>query len=183
MGEGADDAGGVFDDTITEMCIELTNGTLPYLIPTPNSANDVGFNRDRFLLNPDLTTADDLIAFKFIGTLKTVHLLLMVLNEFICLHCLIRSKLVLFMIPFMMIGILFGVSIRTKKPVAIPFASIIWKLIVGEEVSADDLEEVDVMYIKGLQSIRDNIASQFNETNFHEVSRSRSTEHSKEATM
>lgn len=68
MGEGADDAGGVFDDTITEMCIELTNGTLPYLIPTPNSTNDVGFNRDRFLLNPDLTSSEDLLAFKFIGT-------------------------------------------------------------------------------------------------------------------
>lgn len=39
MGEGADDAGGVFDDTITEMCIELTNGSLPFLIPTPNSVN------------------------------------------------------------------------------------------------------------------------------------------------
>jgi len=61
------------------------------------------------------------------------------------------------------------VSIRTKKPVAIPFAPIIWKMLVGEEVNADDLEEVDAMYIKGLQSIRDNVASQFTESNFHEV--------------
>ncbi|CAG7693965.1 unnamed protein product, partial [Allacma fusca] len=132
VGEGADDAGGVFDDTITEMCIELTKGAVPYLIPTPNSTNDVGYNRDRFLLNPELTSEEDLLAFKFIG-------------------------------------ILFGVSIRTKKPVAIPLAPLIWKILVGEEVIADDLEEVDVMYIKGLQSIRDNVASQFNEENFHEV--------------
>lgn len=69
----------------------------------------------------------------------------------------------------MSLGILFGVSIRTKKPVAIPLAPIVWKLVVGEEVTADDLEEVDAMYIKGLQSIRDNLTSQFNEHNFHEV--------------
>jgi E3 ubiquitin-protein ligase HERC1 len=67
-------------------------------------------------------------------------------------------------------GILFGVSIRTKKPVAIHLAPMVWKLLVGEEVTADDIEEVDAMYIKGLQSIRDHVASQFNETNFHEVS-------------
>ena len=52
---------------------------------------------------------------------------------------------------------------------AIPLAPLIWKILVGEDVGADDLEEVDVMYVKGLQSIRDHVASQFNEENFHEV--------------
>ena len=39
---------GVFDDTITEMCQELKSGIVPILIPTPNSRNDLGYNRDRF---------------------------------------------------------------------------------------------------------------------------------------
>ena len=47
IGEGADDAGGVFDDTITEMCQELESGICNLLIPTPNSNNDIGYNRDR----------------------------------------------------------------------------------------------------------------------------------------
>mgnify|MGYP001798314059 FL=1 len=47
IGEGADDAGGVFDDTITEMCQELETGVCQLLIPTPNSLNDIGYNRDR----------------------------------------------------------------------------------------------------------------------------------------
>lgn len=47
VGEGADDAGGVFDDTITEICQELENGTVPILIPTPNSSSEAGYNRDR----------------------------------------------------------------------------------------------------------------------------------------
>lgn len=47
IGEGADDAGGVFDDTITEMCQELQSDVSDLLIPTPNSLNDIGYNRDR----------------------------------------------------------------------------------------------------------------------------------------
>ncbi|CAL8069477.1 unnamed protein product [Orchesella dallaii] len=132
MGEGADDAGGVFDDTITEMCVELTDGTVPFLIPTPNSTNNVGYNRDKFLLNPDLTSPEDLQAFKFIG-------------------------------------ILFGVAIRTKKPVAIPLSPLIWKILCREEVTTEDLEEVDALYVKGLKAVKDNVSSQFDADNFHEV--------------
>ena len=51
IGEGADDAGGVFDDTITEMCQELESGTVPLLIPTPNAKNESGNNRDRWDLD------------------------------------------------------------------------------------------------------------------------------------
>lgn len=70
VGEGADDAGGVFDDTITEMCLELTTGAVPLLVPTPNALNDEGFNRDRFLLNADLNTPQQLAWFKFLGIIQ-----------------------------------------------------------------------------------------------------------------
>ena len=46
VGEGADDAGGVFDDTITEMCRQLTENN-HILIQTPNGVNGVGLNRDK----------------------------------------------------------------------------------------------------------------------------------------
>lgn len=67
VGEGADDAGGVFDDTITEMCQEITSGVVPLLIPTPNALNDEGFNRDKYLLNPQLLSAQNMTWFKFLG--------------------------------------------------------------------------------------------------------------------
>lgn len=67
VGEGADDAGGVFDDTITEMCQEITSGIVPLLIPTPNALNDEGFNRDKYLLNPQLLSAQNMAWFKFLG--------------------------------------------------------------------------------------------------------------------
>ncbi|XP_050295909.1 probable E3 ubiquitin-protein ligase HERC1 isoform X2 [Anthonomus grandis grandis] len=118
VGEGADDAGGVFDDTITEMCQEITSNAVPLLVPTPNARNEEGFNRDKYLLNPQLTSVQHLSWFKFVG-------------------------------------ILFGVAIRTKKPLAIPLAPLIWKLIVGESVAVEDLEDTDSMYVQTLRSIRD----------------------------
>lgn len=67
VGEGADDAGGVFDDTITEMCQEITSGVVPLLVPTPNALNDEGFNRDKYLLNPQLQSPQNSSWFKFLG--------------------------------------------------------------------------------------------------------------------
>ncbi|KRT81776.1 Regulator of chromosome condensation repeat containing protein, partial [Oryctes borbonicus] len=132
VGEGADDAGGVFDDTITEMCQEIVTGTVPLLVPTPNAVNDEGFNRDRYLLNPQLNSSQQLMWFKFLG-------------------------------------ILFGVAMRTKKPLALPIAPIIWKLIVGEPVTIEDLEDVDCMYVQSLRSIRDIHLSGVTESNFQDV--------------
>ncbi|KAE8748468.1 hypothetical protein FOCC_FOCC004763 [Frankliniella occidentalis] len=132
VGEGADDAGGVFDDTVTEMCVELTSGRVPLLVQTPNSVNDVGFNRDRFLLNPQLTSMQYRAAFKFLG-------------------------------------ILLGVAVRTKKPLAIPLAPLVWKLLVNEPVTMDDLEETDLLYAQCLRGIRDIHLNDVNQQNFHEV--------------
>lgn len=72
VGEGADDAGGVFDDTITEMCQELQSGVVDLLIHTPNSTADVGSNTDRFLLSPAAVSDDHMVQFRFLGILMAV---------------------------------------------------------------------------------------------------------------
>ncbi|KAE8297728.1 putative E3 ubiquitin-protein ligase HERC1 [Larimichthys crocea] len=72
VGEGADDAGGVFDDTITEMCQELETGVVDLLIPSPNATAEVGYNRDRFLLNPSACLDEHMLQFKFLGILMGV---------------------------------------------------------------------------------------------------------------
>lgn len=74
IGEGADDAGGVFDDTITEMCQEITSGVVPLLIPTPNAVNNDGFNRDKFLLNPQMNSQQHMMWFKFLGKALFINL-------------------------------------------------------------------------------------------------------------
>ncbi|XP_053543730.1 probable E3 ubiquitin-protein ligase HERC1 isoform X7 [Ictalurus punctatus] len=72
VGEGADDAGGVFDDTVTEMCQELQSGVVDLLIRTPNSSADVGSNTDRFLLNPAAISDEHMLQFRFLGILMAV---------------------------------------------------------------------------------------------------------------
>ena len=51
---------------------ELKSGVVPLLIPTPNATNEIGYNRDRFLLNPSLTGEEHLRTFRFLGILLGV---------------------------------------------------------------------------------------------------------------
>ena len=70
-GEGADDAGGVFDDTMSEMCHEISNlkSGLNLLVLTPNGKDETGLNRDKFLLNCDHLTPQKCHFFRFLGIL------------------------------------------------------------------------------------------------------------------
>ncbi|XP_056135403.1 probable E3 ubiquitin-protein ligase HERC1 isoform X2 [Lampris incognitus] len=132
VGEGADDAGGVFDDTITEMCQELETGVVDLLIPSPNATAEVGYNRDRFLLNPSSCLDEHLLQFKFLG-------------------------------------ILMGVAIRTKKPLDLHLAPLVWKQMCCIPLLLEDLEEVDLLYVQTLNSILHIEDSGITEDNFHEM--------------
>lgn len=66
-------------------------------------------------------------------------------------------------------GILFGIAIRTRKPLPLPLAPIIWKLLVGEPVTIEDLEDSDSMYVQSLRSIRDIHLSGVTEEDFRDV--------------
>ncbi|XP_025019967.1 probable E3 ubiquitin-protein ligase HERC1 isoform X1 [Python bivittatus] len=132
VGEGADDAGGVFDDTITEMCQELETGIVDLLIPSPNATAEVGYNRDRLLLNPSAYLDEHLMQFKFLG-------------------------------------ILMGVAIRTKKPLDLHLAPMVWKQLCCIPLTLEDLEEVDLLYVQTLNSILHIEDSGITEENFHEM--------------
>ncbi|KAJ8286644.1 hypothetical protein GJAV_G00041500 [Gymnothorax javanicus] len=129
VGEGADDAGGVFDDTITEMCQELESGVVDLLIHTPNSSADVGSNTDRFLLNPAAVSEDHMVQFRFLG-------------------------------------ILMAVAIRTKKPLDLHLAPWVWKQLCSIPLGGPDLEEVDLLTFRSLQSILHLDNSAITEENF-----------------
>ncbi|XP_014872809.1 probable E3 ubiquitin-protein ligase HERC1 isoform X1 [Poecilia latipinna] len=132
VGEGADDAGGVFDDTITEMCQELETGVVDLLIPSPNATAEVGYNRDRFLFNPSACLDEHMIQFKFLG-------------------------------------ILMGVAVRTKKPLDLHLAPLVWKQLCCIPLQLEDLEEVDLLYVQTLKSILHIEDSGITEDSFHEM--------------
>ncbi|XP_064839816.1 probable E3 ubiquitin-protein ligase HERC1 [Oncorhynchus masou masou] len=129
VGEGADDAGGVFDDTITEMFGDGSSGS-PH--PSPNATAEVGYNRDRFLLSPSSCLDEQLLQFKFLG-------------------------------------ILMGVAIRTKKPLDLHLAPMVWKQLCCIPLVLEDLEEVDLLYVQTLNSILHIEDSGITEDNFHEM--------------
>ncbi|XP_056269201.1 probable E3 ubiquitin-protein ligase HERC1 isoform X3 [Pseudoliparis swirei] len=132
VGEGADDAGGVFDDTITEMCQELETGVVELLIPSPNATAEVGYNRDRFLFNPSSCLDEHMLQFRFLG-------------------------------------ILMGVAIRTKKPLDLHLAPLVWKQLCCIPLVLEDLEEVDLLYVQTLRSILHIEDGSITEENFHEM--------------
>eukprot|EP00043_Microstomoeca_roanoka_P017876 m.188057 g.188057 ORF g.188057 m.188057 type:complete len:1956 (-) comp16717_c2_seq1:255-6122(-) len=68
-GEGVDDAGGGYSESISEMCEELVNDSLTLLIPTPNRLQDSGDSRDAYLFNPAATSSAELELFEFLGVL------------------------------------------------------------------------------------------------------------------
>ncbi|XP_025408544.1 probable E3 ubiquitin-protein ligase HERC1 isoform X2 [Sipha flava] len=132
VGEGADDAGGVFDDTIAQMMEELQSQTVKLLVLTPNGRNETGYNQDRYLFNSKMKRNKQLLLFQFLG-------------------------------------ILFGVAIRTKKPLALPLSPLIWKMIIGESLNLSDLEENDIYYAQNLISIQNIHQTGVTEDNFEEA--------------
>lgn len=156
IGEGADDAGGVFDDTITEMCQELESDTLPLLIPTPNMLNDIGYNRDRLDFTPVI-----------ISSIISLHILS---YDSVCRYLLNPSlNTEAHMLQFRFLGILLGVAVRTKKPLDLHLAPAVWKLLAGMTLSPEDIEEVDLLYMRSLRGIRDIDEDGVTEENFHDV--------------
>ena len=69
LGEGSIDAGGPYNEVITNMCEELMSRYLPLFVPCPNSEHSLGENRDAWLPNPSSDSALHLDLFLFLGKL------------------------------------------------------------------------------------------------------------------
>lgn len=82
-GESVDDCGGGYNESITEMCDELQNGSLPLLIPTPNGREEAGANRDCFILNPTAKSCLHLNMFRFLGVLMGIAIRTGIFQKFI----------------------------------------------------------------------------------------------------
>ena len=70
---------------------------------------------------------------------------------------------------FKFFGVLLGVAMRTKKPLDLHLAQPMWKLLAGMNLTADDLEEIDLIFMKTLYSIRDLHKTEISEEDFSEV--------------
>jgi len=67
-GEGGEDAGGLFRDSISNMCNELQSKSVPLFIPCPNSRG-YGSNQEKWIPNPSCKSSIHLSMYSFIGKL------------------------------------------------------------------------------------------------------------------
>ena len=63
LGEGVDDCGGGYSESISEMCEELQTFALPLFCSTPNGRENVGYNKDCVIFNPAITSVRAFRAF------------------------------------------------------------------------------------------------------------------------
>ena len=68
-GEASTDAGGPYNETISNMCDELQSSYLRLLVPSQNNMHDIGENRDSWVINPLATRDNDYSLFTFLGKL------------------------------------------------------------------------------------------------------------------
>jgi E3 ubiquitin-protein ligase HERC2 len=66
FGEGAIDAGGPYNESISEISMELMNERTPVLEKTPNGKAKVGYNQD-CLVPTTRSSPQDMVLFKFLG--------------------------------------------------------------------------------------------------------------------
>jgi len=67
--EGAQDAGGPYRESITQLCADIHSAELKLFIPCPNAKEMVGFNQDKFVPSPQATSSPHLGMFEFVGKL------------------------------------------------------------------------------------------------------------------
>ncbi|KAG8348662.1 putative ubiquitin-transferase [Trypanosoma vivax] len=69
VGEGADDIGGPYRESISQLCSELMGPSLPLFIPSANQITDIGDSREAFVVNPELQPPVRLGMYHFFGRL------------------------------------------------------------------------------------------------------------------
>jgi HECT-domain (ubiquitin-transferase)/Concanavalin A-like lectin/glucanases superfamily/SPRY domain len=69
LGEGSIDVGGPFRETITMLAADLMSESTPLFIPCPNQRNNVGLNREKYVVNPASTSSLHISMYEFVGVL------------------------------------------------------------------------------------------------------------------
>ena len=68
-GEGADDVGGPYRESLAGLCAELMSAATPLFLPSPNQRHNIGDQRDKFILNPAARRPLHMSMYQFLGRL------------------------------------------------------------------------------------------------------------------
>jgi hypothetical protein len=73
-GEGSIDVGGAYRETLTMACQDLMSSNTRLFVPSPNGVNAVGFNREKWVINPACVTSVHMQQFEFLGRIMGMAL-------------------------------------------------------------------------------------------------------------
>jgi hypothetical protein len=73
-GEGSIDAGGPYNEVISNMADELQSKMLPLFVPVQNQVHAIGENRDSWIVNPSATTESQMSMYLFLGKMMGVSI-------------------------------------------------------------------------------------------------------------
>ena len=71
-GEGAEDAGGPYNEMLSDMCAELQSSALRLFVPCANGKHETGENRDAWVPNAQCSTPRRLALYEFVGRLMGI---------------------------------------------------------------------------------------------------------------
>ena len=90
---------------------------LDLFIQSPNTKDERGQTRDRFVPNPEYTSPKSIQMYEFVG-------------------------------------VWMGISFRTKSTLPFQLSSMVWKTLVGERLTLEDVEEIDDETVSMIHSMR-----------------------------
>lgn len=141
-GEGGIDAGGIYRDLLSHVCFELQSEKLPLFVICPNSN---GYGEDKFYFVPNPSLGKNMyINLQSLINDKGDNLS----RNFACCKESIYDSLYTF------VGRLMGISIRTQIPLNLDIPTIIWKLILGEDILLKDLKQIDWYSVKFYEKLK-----------------------------
>jgi len=74
LGEGSVDVGGPYRECVANMSADLMSKNTPLFIPSPNKRNDVGLNREKWVINPSCTSSLHFAMYEFVGVMMGIAL-------------------------------------------------------------------------------------------------------------
>ena len=134
-GEGGIDAGGLFRDSLAQVCTELQSPHLPLLLPCPNARHGVGVVRPWLLWSQCGRCIDNT------RSLTHPHTFRIILSSFLLVCLRLRAQTLDKFLPnpacddlgmYTFIGRLMGMAIRTRTYLELDLPSLVWKPLVGQ---------------------------------------------------
>ncbi|KAH8584680.1 HECT domain-containing family [Cryptosporidium sp. chipmunk genotype I] len=153
-GEGGIDAGGIYRDLLSHICLEIQSDKLPLFVLCQNS---YGCGENQFYFVPNPTLGKKFILDDNFKIEKNANTDLNDINSENKIRCKnsIGCKKLIYDSLYKFIGKLMGISIRTQIPLNLDIPKIIWKLILGENTSLNDLKQIDLYSVKFYEKLKE----------------------------